>query len=274
MIKSIHKWSHNNHHNLEKCLFHVTESSSVTTWSPKSTLNRHLIAQHIASTKDNKMLSTFVIFFALLCHIGMSYEKIQHPYEINPINTKLEFKLEHLERLHSDDTPAASWLSILLSHIGSLVKRKQSQSYKFKELAKIFFFLILKQILHAAHHLKLLYKMCKYEMDPTSIVEDTVQTWFCPQTDRRTRWNQYTPFQLHWSGGYNEGNECSCCSTSKNFHCWITSGHCWAFFLGFWGIHSSNIISVQIIWQKITSTKDDKDHGHYEALIKTMCDIF
>ena len=47
--------------------------------------------------------------------------------------------------------------------------------------------------------------MCKYKMDPTSIVEDTERTRFCPQTDGRTdgrtRWNQYTPFQLRWSGG-------------------------------------------------------------------------
>ena len=28
--------------------------------------------------------------------------------------------------------------------------------------------------------------MYKYEMDPTSIVEDTERTRFCPQTDRRT----------------------------------------------------------------------------------------
>ena len=49
------------------------------------------------------------------------------------------------------------------------------------------------------HLLKLLVKMCKYEMDPTSIVEDTERTRFCPQTDRWTRWN---PFQLHWSGEY------------------------------------------------------------------------
>ena len=28
--------------------------------------------------------------------------------------------------------------------------------------------------------------MCKYEMDPMSIVEDTERTQFCPQTDRRT----------------------------------------------------------------------------------------
>ena len=63
-------------------------------------------------------------------------------------------------------------------------------------------FLILKQTLYATHLLKLLDKMCKYEMDPTSIGDDTEQTRFCPQTDRRTRWNQYTPFQFRWSGGY------------------------------------------------------------------------
>ena len=52
------------------------------------------------------------------------------------------------------------------------------------------------------HLQKLLDKMCKYEMDPTSIVEDTEQTWFCPQTDRRTRWNQYTPpFNFIEAGG-------------------------------------------------------------------------
>ena len=28
--------------------------------------------------------------------------------------------------------------------------------------------------------------MCKYEMDPTSIVEDIERTRFCPQTDRWT----------------------------------------------------------------------------------------
>ena len=36
------------------------------------------------------------------------------------------------------------------------------------------------------HLLKLLDKMCKYEMDPASIVEDTEWTQFCPQTDRGT----------------------------------------------------------------------------------------
>ena len=74
----------------------------------------------------------------------------------------------------------------LLSHIGSQFKRRQSQSYKFKEFAKISNLAILKQTLHATHILKLLDTICKYEMDPTRIVEDTERTRFCPQTDRRT----------------------------------------------------------------------------------------
>ena len=55
--------------------------------------------------------------------------------------------------------PTASWLPILLTQIGSQVKRRQSQSYKFKEFLKISNFLILKQTLHATHILKLLDKM-------------------------------------------------------------------------------------------------------------------
>ena len=46
-------------------------------------------------------------------------------------------KLEQLESLRSEDTPAGSWLPILLSHIGSQVKRRQSQSYKYKEFANL-----------------------------------------------------------------------------------------------------------------------------------------
>ena len=41
-------------------------------------------------------------------------------------------KLEQLERLRSEDTPCR-----LMGHIGSQVKRWQSQSCKFKEFAKI-----------------------------------------------------------------------------------------------------------------------------------------
>ena len=116
-------------------------------------------------------------------------------------------KLEQLERLRSEDTPATSWLPIPLSHIGSQVKRRQSSN-----------FLILKWALHATHLLKLLDKMCNYEMDPMSIIEDTERTWFCPQTDRQTdgqrdgqrdrrtdrrpRWYQYTPLSTSLKRGY------------------------------------------------------------------------
>ena len=55
---------------------------------------------------------------------------------------------------------------------------------------------------HYTHLLKLLDKICKYEMDPTNIVEDTGRTRFCPQTDRRTRWNQYTPLSTSLKRGY------------------------------------------------------------------------
>ena len=36
-------------------------------------------------------------------------------------------QLEQLERLHSEDTPAASWLPTLLSHIGSSQKKTKSK---------------------------------------------------------------------------------------------------------------------------------------------------
>ena len=39
---------------------------------------------------------------------------------------------------------------------------------------------------HATHLLKLIDNICKYEMDPASIVEDTEWTQFCPQMDRQT----------------------------------------------------------------------------------------
>ena len=42
-------------------------------------------------------------------------------------------KLEQLERLHSEIPPAAAWLPMLVIHIRSKVKTRQSQSYKFKK---------------------------------------------------------------------------------------------------------------------------------------------
>ena len=127
-----------------------------------------------------------------LNELRQDYKRLLYIY-IHIYKLSHQDQLEQLECLHSEDTPAASWLPILLSHIGSQVKRRQSQSYKFKEFAKVSNFWILKQTLYATKLLKLLDKMCKYEMDPMSIVEDTERTRFCPQMDRRTRCNQYTP---------------------------------------------------------------------------------
>ena len=98
--------------------------------------------------------------------------------------------------------PATLWLPILFIRIWSQVKTRQSQSYRFKkQVPKNYNFGILQTNLHATHFL-MLDKMYKYKMDPVSIVKDTERTRSPPLTDRRTdgrtRWNQYTPFQLLW----------------------------------------------------------------------------
>ena len=90
----------------------------------------------------------------------------------------------------------------ILIHIGSQVKIRQRQNISIERICQSYWILI--QNLHATHLLKLLDTMCKYEMDQASIVEDTGRTRFCPQTDRRTngqtdrrtRRNQYTPFNF------------------------------------------------------------------------------
>ena len=89
----------------------------------------------------------------------------------------MEKQLEQLEHLHSEIPPAAPWLPILVIHIRSQVKTRQSQSYKFFKIAKNSNFEILQEYLHVTHLLKLLDKMYKYEMDPTRIVDATERTW-------------------------------------------------------------------------------------------------
>ena len=64
-------------------------------------------------------------------------------------------------------------------------QKKTCQGYKFKEFANILNCWILWKIWHATHLVKLLDKMSKHIMDLTSIVEDTEQTRFCPQTDKQ-----------------------------------------------------------------------------------------
>ena len=141
-------------------------------------------------------------------------------------NSSIYDKLQQLECMRSEIPPAAPWLPILVIHIRSHVIKRQSQRYKFQKCAKTSHFLILQQPIHATHLLKLLDKMGKYEIDLTSIAEDTERTQFCPQTEGQT--DRLTdgqmdgrcetiipPFQLRWSGGYNEYTQFGLCCQVK-----------------------------------------------------------
>ena len=99
-------------------------------------------------------------------------------------------KLEQLERLRSEDIPPPHDYPY---YWAILDPKSKEDKVKVTNLKNLQTFRILKHTLHTTHLLTLLEKMCKYEMDPMSIVEDKERTRFCPQTDRRTRWNQYTP---------------------------------------------------------------------------------
>ena len=119
-----------------------------------------------------------------------------------------------LERLRSEDIPAASWLPILSDYWVILDPKSKDDKVKvtnLKNLPKFKFFNFETSITHDTR-MKLLDKMCKYEMDPTSIVEHRERTRFCPQTDRRAdgRTDGRTdgqsetsvpPIQLRWKGG-------------------------------------------------------------------------
>ena len=138
------------------------------------------------------------IYFTPHKIINFNTDKVMHPYG----------QLGWLEHLCSEDTPCRLMIihSIESYWIPSQKKTK-SKLQILKNSPKFHICKILKQTLHATHLLKLLDKMCKYEMDPTSTVEDTEGTGFCPQTDRQTDRQGETsipPFQLRWSGGYNK----------------------------------------------------------------------
>ena len=75
--------------------------------------------------------------------------------------------------------------TVLVIHIRSQVKTRQSQSYKFVKIAKNSNCEILQATLHVTH-LLLLYKMYKYEMDPTKSVGATERTRDVGRTDGRT----------------------------------------------------------------------------------------
>ena len=130
----------------------------------------------------------------------------QHSFWQCHTSLRCQQKLEQLERLRSEDTPPPPpppphdypyyWLI--------LDPKSKEDKVKVKNLKNLPKFQILKQTLHMAHLLQLLDKMCKYQMGPTNIVEDTEQTRFCPQMDRRTDRQGETskpPLQLCWNGG-------------------------------------------------------------------------
>ena len=80
--------------------------------------------------------------------------------------------------------PASPWLPILVIHIRSTEDKVKVTNLK--KNAKNPNFLILQEILHAAHFLKLLDKMDKYERDPTRTVGAIERTRDAGQTDGQT----------------------------------------------------------------------------------------
>ena len=101
-------------------------------------------------------------------------------------------------------------------------------------------------------------------MDPISIVEDTEQTRFCPQTDRRTRWNQ-----LCWSGGYKnisvdvEDGDCETVGTVKQ------SRYSWLLY-----IYSGGLVVYLWCLKRAKLSFDFKVkfdlEGHAQSLSKTL----
>ena len=65
-------------------------------------------------------------------------------------------------------------------------QKKTKSKLKFLKNYQIFNIEILQETLHATHHLKLLDKMYKYEMDPTRTVGATEWTQDAERTDGRT----------------------------------------------------------------------------------------
>ena len=107
------------------------------------------------------------------------------------------FELEQLERLRSEIPPP------MITHTSDSHQIPSQRKTKSK-------LQILQETLHATHLLRLLDKMCKYEMDQTRTVgatertRDVGQTYGRTdrQTDGRTEWNQYTPPTNLLCGGY------------------------------------------------------------------------
>ena len=131
-------------------------------------------------------------------------------FTVCAVASSSQHQLEQLECLHSEDTPRRLMITHTIESYWIQSQKMTKSKWQIQKIGQNFW--ILKRALHETHLLKLLDKMCKYEMDPMSIVEDTERTRFCPQTDgqtdgrtdrqtdRRTWWYQYTPLStsLKW----------------------------------------------------------------------------
>ena len=82
----------------------------------------------------------------------------------------------------------------------------QSERCKFKEITQNAKFGIFHKTQQATQLLKLVDKMCKYEMDVASIVDDTKRTRFFLSTEGQTGMVKpvYPPPSTSLSGGYNK----------------------------------------------------------------------
>ena len=80
--------------------------------------------------------------------------------------------------------PAVAWLHILLSHIGSQIKRRQCQSYKFKKFAKITIFEFWNKLYTRHTFWSCLIRCANMKWIRRVLLK--IQTRFCPQTDGRT----------------------------------------------------------------------------------------
>ena len=98
--------------------------------------------------------------------------------------------------------PDDAWLPTLLSHIESQVKRRQSQSYKFKEFAKISFFFKFWNKLYTGH----VFWSCLIRCANMKWIRQLLLKIHCvhDSVHRRTDGQGETsipPFRLRWSEG-------------------------------------------------------------------------
>ena len=125
-----------------------------------------------------------------------------------------------LERLRSEIPPAASWLSILVIHIRSQVKRIQSQSYKFlKKLSMIQLFKFWKKLYTRHTFWRCLIRCINMKwIQPKLYALQSGHGMRDGWTDERTEWNQYTPPTTSLCGGYNNLLWCNPPGSSFHWH--------------------------------------------------------